>query len=194
MLKIIYSLSLNNKFYITPSKFQTRVWRQNQVWYKDGKQNECEKYQKKLIEKITKDEFVKSSKRINSYTKQLCNVNFPLKNKDGFEWTENFDGYLKNNKDDYYFNLKIICNSGGAQIRYMRNVYYFTSNQLQHLSKYENLNKNVYFINILDGDQCYKHIDKFNFLINKPEFKSVKENIFVGDMSEFQEYWHKYNF
>jgi len=193
MLKLLYSLSLNNKIYITPSRFQTKVWRKNQIWYKDGKQNECEKYQRKLIENITNKECVKTSKRIHINTKKLYDVNFPLKKSDGFEWTENFDGYLENNKEDYYFNLKIICHTGGAQTRYMRNVYHFMSNQLQYLSKYEYLHKNVYFINILDGDVCYKHIDKFYFLVNKPEFKSVKENIFVGDMSQFQEYWNEYN-
>ena len=49
MLKIIYSLSLNNKFYITPSKFQTKIWRQNQIWYKDGNKMNVRKYQRKLI-------------------------------------------------------------------------------------------------------------------------------------------------
>lgn len=193
MLKLFYSLSLNNKIYITPSKFQSKIWRQEQIWYKNGKQNECEKYQKQLIEHITKKECVKSNKRIHSHNKTLHDVNFPLKNSDGFEWTENFDCYLKNNKEDYYFNLKTICDNGGAQTRYMRNTYHFMSSQLQYLSNYYNLNKNVYFINILDGDACYKHIDKFYFLINKPEFKSIKENIFVGDMKQFQDYWNKYN-
>lgn len=193
MLKLLYSLSLNNKFYITPSKFQTKVWRQEQIWYKNGKQNECEKYQKKLIKHITKKECVKSNKRIHSHSKILHDVNFPLKNNDGFEWTENFDGYLENNKKDYYFNLKTICHTGGAQTRYMRNVYHFMNSQMQYLSNYYNLNKNIYFMNVLDGDACYNHIDKFHFLINKPEFKSVKDNIFVGDMNQFQDYWNKYN-
>ena len=71
MIKLLYGLSLNNKFYITPSKFQTKIWRQNQIWYKDGKQNECEKYQRKLIENITNKECVKTSKRIHINTKKL---------------------------------------------------------------------------------------------------------------------------
>lgn len=193
MLKFVYNFSLNNKLYITPSRLQTKVWRQNQNWYKDGKQNECEIYQRSLIETITEQPCVKTNKRINNNSKKLYHVNFPLKNKDGFEWTENFDGYMKSKDRDFYFNLKIICNSGGAQTRYLRNVYHFMNSQLHHLSKYEYLNKKVYFINILDGDVCYKNIDKFYFLINKAEFKSVKKNIFVGDMSEFQKYWNKYN-
>ena len=65
---------------------------------------------------------------------------------------------MENKDKDFYFNLKIICNSGGAQTRYMRNVYHFMNNQLDHLSKYEYLNKKIYFINILDGNECYKHL------------------------------------
>jgi hypothetical protein len=193
MLKLLYSLSLNKKFYITPSRFQTKIWRQKQNWYKDGKQNECETYQRNLIEKITEQSCVKTNKRIHNQSKKLYDVKYPLKDKDGFEWTENFDGYMENKDKNFYFNLKIICNSGGAQTRYMRNVYHFMNNQLDHLSKYEYLNKKIYFINILDGNECYKHMDKFYFLLNKPEFKNVKKNIFVGDMNQFQDYWNKYN-
>ena len=34
------------------SKYQNKKWRNEQKWYKNGKSNECETFQKKLLEKI----------------------------------------------------------------------------------------------------------------------------------------------
>ena len=34
------------------SYYQTKNWRKNRDWYKNGKSNECEKYQILLINKI----------------------------------------------------------------------------------------------------------------------------------------------
>jgi len=48
------------------------------------------------------------------------------------------------------------------------------------------VNKNIIFINILDGDTCFLHMDKFNYLKNKYNNK----NIFIGDMKLFQLYWN----
>ena len=45
---------LARKYNIIPaSNYQTKSWRKSQKWYKNGKYNECEKYQIKLIEKIS---------------------------------------------------------------------------------------------------------------------------------------------
>jgi len=47
---------------------------------------------------------------------------------------------------------------------------------------------NYIFINILDGNECFLHMDKFNYLKNKFNNK----NIFIGDSKQFQLYWHNY--
>ena len=111
------------------------------------------------------------------------------KEDNGFELTEDFDGIIKNlpNMNEYYFNLKMVCDSGGAQTRTMREVYHFIYNMLEYLLKY-NI-KNQYFINILDGDCSYKYMRKFNYLLNKPEYSEIKKNVFIGDMYDFQIFW-----
>lgn len=149
--------------------------------------NECEKYQLKLIEKIIKNKINKTDERINMET---CNIVFnknPLLNNNGFEYTENFDGILLFNNNIYYFNLKFVCDSGGAQTRTLREVYHFIKHQYEYLNKYE-LN-NVYFINILDGDTCYNNMNKYKYIINKNQ---ENKNIFIGSMYEFQKYKYKY--
>lgn len=48
-----------------------------------------------------------------------------------------------------YFNLKFVCDSGGAQTRTLREVYHFIESQMRYLINSNT--DNVYFINILDG-------------------------------------------
>lgn len=175
---------------IPSSSLQSKLWRQQQPWYIDGKHNECEIYQKDLIKKITGHECKKTNKRINIHSKNIYSLKYPLKYSNGFEYTENFDGFINTSKREYYFNLKIICDSGGAQNRYLRNLYYFISNQLQHVEKFNYLYEdNIRFVNILDGDACSKNMEKFYYLLNKKEYKHFQDKIFVGDMKEFQSFW-----
>jgi hypothetical protein len=151
---------------IIQAKLQTKNWRQNCSWYTTGKKHECEIYQRSLIEKITKNTCSKTNIRINIITKELCSIKNPFKEDNGLELTEDFDGIIKNlpNMNEYYFNLKMVCDSGGAQTRTMREVYHFIYNMLEYLLKY-NI-KNQYFINILDGDCSYKYMRKFNYTQN----------------------------
>ena len=81
-------------FHIPSSSIQTKLWRQQQLWYKNGKHNECELYQKPLIEKITQKKLEKSNERLHTQQYDMNEVNRPMKNIDGLEWTENFDGYI----------------------------------------------------------------------------------------------------
>jgi hypothetical protein len=46
------------------SEFQTKQWRIAQKWYKNGKHNECENYQKMLLENITSMSIKKTNDRI----------------------------------------------------------------------------------------------------------------------------------
>lgn len=172
---------------IPSSYYQTKIWRQNQVWYKDGRHNECEKYQSKILQKITNLSVDKTNHRINIKTFDIEDIKHPLKLINGFEFTENFDAIMNFNNKVYYFNLKFVCDNGGAQTRSLREVYHFITAQINYFSK--NINStSVYFINILDGNTCYENINKFTYLLSTYDNK----NIFVGDMCNFQTYWKKH--
>ena len=159
--KIIIRKYLIKKNILIPhSIYQTKNWRKNQKWYNTGKSNECEKYQINLIETI-------------------LNKN-PLKFNNGFEWTENFDGYIKINNNNYYFNLKFVCDNGGMQTRTLREVYHFIIYQINYLT-INNLNNNIYFNNY----------SKFIYLINKYD-DNIKKFIFIGSLYEFQKYYNQF--
>ena len=107
----------------------------------------------------------------------MCNV-------DGYEYSENFDGLLIQNNIKYYFNLKFVCDNGGAQTRTLKLVYDFIKYQMEYIIKL-NIN-NIYFINILDGDTSYNNLNKFKFLMNKEKYKYIIKYIFVGSLYDFQ--------
>lgn len=108
---------------------------------------------------------------------------------DGFEWTEDFDGIMSVNKYKFFFNLKFITDQGGAQTRSLRECYHFIKSQYEHIIIHKPVS--YFFINILDGDTCHKHIDKFEFLKKNEKYKDIKNYIFVGDMYMFQKWWNK---
>ncbi len=182
---------LTRKHILIPSSFyQTKDWRKNRKWYKNGKSNECEKYQINLIEKmIVIIKLMKTNDRINMENNDIISLKNPMINNDGYEWSENFDGLLINNNNKYYFNLKFVCDSGGAQTRTLREVYHFIKYQMEYLIKF-NVN-NIYFINILDGDTSYNNMDKFKFLINKEKYKQVIKYVFIGSLYDFQKKKYK---
>lgn len=173
---------------ITSSRFQNKQWRQKQLWYINGKSNECEKYQIKLLENnIIKKQLSKTNERFNYRQIEIQINKFPLKNNNGFDFTEDFDRTLIYNNNTLYFNLKFICDNGGTQTRSLREVYKFIEIQIQYNQKYNN--NNIYFINILDGDTCNKHISKFTYLLN--EYNYINNNIFYGDMYKFNIWWNR---
>lgn len=182
---IIRGRLVRKRLLIPSSKYQTKTWRKNRKWYKTGKSNECEKYQIKTIQEIIKIDIEKTNERVNISTFDIKeNIN-PMKYSDGFEWTEDFDGKITRNGITNYFNLKFVCERGGAQTRSLREVYHFINCQIQHSKKFGN--RNVRFINILDGDESFRQREKFNYLLNRENIK----NVFVGDLSEFQDYWSR---
>jgi hypothetical protein len=169
---------------IIPSSQQTKKWRNDCDWYRGGKHTECEKYQINTIkEKLKISQWEKTNMRLNISTFELKNNSKPLVNNDGFEWTENFDGLLNKNSNQYYFNLKFVCDSGGAQNRSLREVYHFIKCQLEHLKKFKS--KNIYFINILDGDTSHSFKDKYKYLREKEEYKDFIKYLYIGDLFDF---------
>jgi hypothetical protein len=178
---------------IISSESQTKDWRKSQPWWKGGKSNECEIYQRNQIQQITNQQCVKSSKRLNSRTMEFKEHTNPLTQEDGFDWTENFDGYqlLPSSGVELYYNLKMICDKGGAQTRSLREVYHFIEAQIDFLRLHPN--RPIYFINILDGDTSFFQKDKFNYLMNLPENAPAKNKIIIEDMHRFRD-WFVSNF
>ena len=175
---------------ITHSKHHTKEWRKKQSWYNNGRKNECEIFQKDLIKKITNHDFSLCDKRFNITDFTFKSVKYPNKNIDGYEYTEDIDLYQKINEKELYYNLKMVCNKGGSQTRTLREVYQFMICQLEFLLK--NDDPNLYFINILDGDEAYCNRMKFYFLKKKDKYKSIKHNLFVGSMYQYQKWFNKY--
>lgn len=176
---------IRKKILIPSSYYQTKTWRLNRSWYKNGKFNECEKYQINIIEKILKIKILKTQDRINIETLSLLKINKPLIFDNGYEYTENFDGYYNN----IYFNLKMVCDNGGHQTRTLREVYHFIQSQFDFLLKTK---QHIYFINILDGDTSYNNMNKFNYLKNKEKYKEIIKFVFIGDLCQFQHHFLKY--
>lgn len=169
------------------SKNQTKIWRMNQEWYKNGKYNECELFQKLTLKYLGLKNIKKTNDRINLENLQIENIIHPYKLMNGYEYTENFDGKLDNYFSKLlYFNLKFICDKGGSQTRALKNVYEYIKGQF-YISKYYH---NVIFINILDGDGSLVAKDKFAYISDK--FKYLKNRIFIGDMFEFSIWFLKF--
>jgi len=168
---------------ITNSLEQTKQWRRNQPWYVNGKSNECEKYQKNIIEKLTGIILSKTNLRLNIETFKLLEHKTPLVSLDGFEWTENFDGIQYISNRVLVYNFKMICGNGGSQTRALREVYLFIKTQINYLIN--NSEKEIYFINILDGDASYKYMK--NFLYLKTKLHHMVHKLFIGCLKDFYE-------
>ena len=180
--------SITEPLYV-PGTEQTKEWRKTQSWYKDGKHNECELFQRKQIETMLGVECAKTNMRFNTETCELQNMTRPLDHENGFEWTEDFDGLSIIDNNKFYFNLKFICDAGGAQTRSLREVYHFVKCQLEYLRLHRHDEVSVYFINILDGNTSMKHLSKFKYLIGKPNYNDISNKIFIGDMYTFNEWY-----
>lgn len=170
------------------SKIQTADWRAKQVWYQGGKHNECEKYQRSIVELITTQPCLKTQVRIHTSLHIMKKCIRPMSASDGFEWTENFDGVLKYNKAQIFVNLKFVCSAGGAQTRTLREVYHFVRAQANYIST--SGCRNTYFVNILEGDACAAVQDKYKYILAN-NMSNTNSNIFVGDMAAFSAFWRK---
>jgi len=163
------------------SKEQTKEWRKSQDWYINGKKNECEIFQKRQFEAIVQTKLSKTSKRLFMVDNTLVRIANPLKNDQGFEYTENFDAEFKRDDNIFLVNFKFTCDQGGAQLRTLREVYHFIKTQSEFLKRHSN--EKIYFINILDGNTSYTYKDQFENL--------KTDRIFIGDMQEFSTYWNQ---
>lgn len=163
------------------SKEMTKEWRHS--FFKvnnisQGNSMKPEDWQRKCISNICGITPLKSSWRINLKEYSMRNLSHIYKQDDMFDLSETFDGIFEKDNIFYLFNLKMICNQGGSQMRSLREVYHFIDGQLGVLKDH----KKIVFVNILDGDFCYKH---------KSHFSSNNQNLFIGDMKEFEDWWDR---
>lgn len=138
-----------------------------------------EKYQRNKIIEGTQIDCLKTNIRINLRNNCLEDIRCPNIQINGFDYTENFDGVQNINNALIYINLKCIVGKGGTQTRSLREVYWFIEGQLKILVD----NEDIYFANILDGNEANANMSKYNYLIS--HFKDVKERIYVGDLKNY---------
>lgn len=148
--------------------------------------HKLEEYQRQKIVDGTGIACPKTNVRINLRTNTLKHISHPNTKSDGFDYSEDFDGCQSVKKNRVYINLKCIVGKGGAQTRSLREVYWFVEGQLRTLHSVEN----VYFVNVIDGDEAYSTISKFEYLLNLPEFNKVKNSVYVGDLKGYFD-WFK---
>lgn len=125
--------------------------------------------------------------RINLRTNTLKEIAQPNTKNDGFDYSEDFDGVQCVKCKKVYINLKCIVGKGGGQTRSLREVYWFIEGQLNVLKSVEN----IYFANILDGDEAHSSMSKFEYVLSLPTFESVKERIYVGDLKGYFDWFKK---
>jgi hypothetical protein len=65
----------------------------------------------------------------------------------------------------------------------LREVYWFVEGQLNVIKNSNNTN--VFFANILDGDESHAVLPKFEYLLSLPEFTNEKNNVYVGDLTGY---------
>lgn len=139
-----------------------------------------EKYQREKVEEMTETACIKTNTRIDLRNKILVIKTNPNKEDNGFEYTEDFDGYQNIKGKDIYINFKNIVGKGGHQTSRLREVYHFIIGQIEVLKKN---NDQTYFANILDGDEADFHMSKYKWLLDK-DYKN-KNNIYVGDLKGY---------
>ena len=108
----------------------------------------------------------------------------PMRNADGFDYTENFDGKQIFGEKTVWVNLKSVVGSGGSQTRTLRDECYpFVNAQLDYLVKTSETK--YLFANIFDGDEAAAKMKMFTYLLSLPEYAAVKKYIYVGDLKGY---------
>lgn len=147
-----------------------------------------EEYQRSTIVELTGVPCAKTNMRINLRTSEMLHLTTPNIYPNGFDYSENFDGVQHVNDNTIYINLKCVVGSGGTQTRSLREVYWFINSQLDVLTYTDD----VYFANILDGDEAHSVMDKYEYLITQPMYKSVKNRLYVGDLKGYIDWFKRF--
>ena len=134
-------------------------------------------YQRAKIIEITGVPCPKTKMRINLRTNTMKVLAKPNTSEDGFDYSEDLDGVQTINGKLIYLNLKCVVGIGGSQTRSLREVYWFINGQINVLKP----NENIYFANILDGDEADSAMNKFHYL-TKNLSEELKNRIYIGDL------------
>jgi hypothetical protein len=141
-------------------------------------------YQREKIIEGTKIPCSQTIVRINKRTGQMHTIAHPMKHINGFDYTENFDGMQQIGETTVWINLKSVVGKGGSQTRTLRDECYpFIEAQLNYL-----LTANTttcLFANIFDGEEAAARMPMFHYLLNLPEFASVKKCVYIGDLQGY---------
>ena len=122
--------------------------------------------------------------RINWVKNEMKDISHPMKNDDGFDYTENFDGIQLFGNNTVLINMKSVVGTGGSQTRTLRDeCYKFVHAQLSYLLGTPA--KNHYFANIFDGDEASQRMKHFNNLLSRSEYSEVKKYVYVGDLKGY---------
>jgi hypothetical protein len=143
-----------------------------------GQSMKAENYQRKVIEDGTGFQCPKSDHmRINAETYEIAKNVRPYSGPNAsYDWTEDFDGLQTfGNKCHIYYNFKSIVEAGGSQTRSLKCVCDFVKAQRDVIHKSRNLDRNTFFVNILDGEVCAKNMHLFREFDNE-------DQIYVGDL------------
>jgi len=138
-----------------------------------------EQFQRTMIEKGTGIPCPKTHMRINFRTRTLEYMMHPNKKVNGFDYSEDFDGLQEIGSKKIYLNLKCIVGAGGSQTRSLREVYLFMRGQI------DTLTDDLYYANILDGDEAHASMDKFEFLLHVEGEEDIRQKIYVGDLAGY---------
>lgn len=140
----------------------------------------AENYQRKAIEDGTGMKCPKSGHmRINTETYEIAKNAQPYSGATAsYDWTEDFDGFQTfGGKCRVFYNFKSIVEGGGSQTRSLKCVYDFVKAQ----QNVRNVDKNTFFVNILDGEVCAKSLHMFKCFENE-------DHIYVGDLYDYFEW------
>ena len=144
-----------------------------------GRQSmKAEKYQRKAIEDGTGFQCPKSDHmRINKKTDEMIERIERLTPPDGgYHFTEDFDGLQTfGGTCRIFYDFKSIVGIGGSQSRSLECVHGFIEAQRDVINKSGNLDRNTFFVNILDGEVCAKNMHLFREFDNE-------DQIYVGDL------------
>jgi len=143
-----------------------------------------EEYQMKQIVLGTGRPYNTTQIRINWRKNEMMKNTQPMRKEDGFDYTENFDGKQIFALNTVWINLKSVVGTGGSQTRTLRDqCYLFVNAQLAYLLKSKKTD--YFFANIFDGDEAWSKMKMFYYLLELPEFSTVKKYVYVGDLKGY---------
>ena len=200
--------SANNLLYLLRDELKNKILEKEKDWSQKKKIQDWEQYQINKINLITQRPCLFTQERFHIPTGNLVNIETDIiKIQDNFfEYTEHFLVKQDIMGKTFYYTSKFESDSGGQAIRCMREAYQLLKYQLQFLltrwQKYQKQlldqpdikpPKEIFFINIINGDIAEHYIKNLIYLKNKSEYQDINKFIMIGDLTYFALYWIQYH-